>query len=191
MQFAIVSNSAWSTLLICDRQARRDTGKVLAAIAWTVEILTCQQAIQTYRAIWRLMQIVWSIAVLLFLLLHKQVDRAVAECEAPAPIAAVEPAVQEPEVVAAETVEPIAQEPEAAIVETAEFVGEADVAPIVSEANPQPVGDSQNWDALDPFQLRKACAQQGIKWRNARLDGKHLRKDEMVAALVASGIVNV
>lgn len=40
-----------------------------------------------------------------------------------------------------------------------------------------------DWAALDPYQLRQECQQRGIRWRNGRSDGKHLRKAEMVAAL--------
>lgn len=39
------------------------------------------------------------------------------------------------------------------------------------------------WAALDPFQLRKACQQHGIKWRNAKGPNKHLSKAEMITAL--------
>jgi hypothetical protein len=39
------------------------------------------------------------------------------------------------------------------------------------------------WAEMTPEQLRKACQQQGIKWRNAHGKSKHLKKAEMVAAL--------
>lgn len=40
-----------------------------------------------------------------------------------------------------------------------------------------------DWAKMSPEQLRRECQQRGIKWRNSRADGKHLRKAEMVCAL--------
>ncbi|HEY9664007.1 MAG TPA: hypothetical protein V6C65_36615 [Allocoleopsis sp.] len=43
-----------------------------------------------------------------------------------------------------------------------------------------------DWNTLTPYQLRSECQKRGIRWRNARPDGKHLRKEEMVQALSQS-----
>lgn len=40
-----------------------------------------------------------------------------------------------------------------------------------------------DFSKLDPFELRKICQQQGIKWRNAHGKNKHLSKPEMLAAI--------
>lgn len=61
----------------------------------------------------------------------------------------------------------------------------SEVVPFVVPASAEPTPVAANWAEFDPFQLRKECAQRGIRWRNARTDGKHLRKAEMVAALSA------
>ena len=39
--------------------------------------------------------------------------------------------------------------------------------------------------SMGVLQLRKECSARNIRWRNARADGKHLRKGEMLAALSA------
>lgn len=40
------------------------------------------------------------------------------------------------------------------------------------------------WSRMSPEALRKECARHGVRWRNGRPDGKHLRKAEMVEALL-------
>lgn len=43
-----------------------------------------------------------------------------------------------------------------------------------------------DWASMTPADLRKACQQQGIKWRNAHGRNAHLKKAEMIARLVAA-----
>ena len=50
-------------------------------------------------------------------------------------------------------------------------------------AIPEGIAPRIDWSALDPFQLRKECAQRGIRWRNSHGLNKHLKKSEMLAAL--------
>lgn len=40
-----------------------------------------------------------------------------------------------------------------------------------------------NYTAMTVPQLRKECTTRSIRWRNARADGQHLRKREMLLAL--------
>lgn len=43
-----------------------------------------------------------------------------------------------------------------------------------------------DWASMTPAELRKACQQQSIKWRNAHGRNAHLKKAEMIARLVAA-----
>jgi hypothetical protein len=78
MQYATVAaitvRSAWETLQILDRQAQRDCRKV-----W--QILTCKQAVQTYRSIYRLIEILCLIAIALGATAREMSDSYVASCE--------------------------------------------------------------------------------------------------------------
>lgn len=44
---------------------------------------------------------------------------------------------------------------------------------------------ARDWSAMKPAELRQACQQQGVKWRNAHGKNKHLTKGQMIAALSA------
>lgn len=44
--------------------------------------------------------------------------------------------------------------------------------------------DRVNYASLTTEELRKVCATAGIVWRNAHGKGKHLKKGEMLAALI-------
>jgi hypothetical protein len=52
-------------------------------------------------------------------------------------------------------------------------------APVVTLVVPT----AKTYQAMTTTELRKACQEAGIKWRNAHAKGKHLSKAEMVAAL--------
>lgn len=65
---------------------------------------------------------------------------------------------------------------------TAPTVEQAWADAIVPFNRPQP---AYNWSAMSPYELRKVCQQQGIKWRNAHGKNRHLTKLQMIAALTA------
>lgn len=69
-------------------------------------------------------------------------------------------------------------EPQPPAVARVEKVWSHSIAPFTRRPTIAP-----DWTTLSPETLRRECQQRGIKWRNSRLDGKHLRKAEMVAAL--------
>ncbi len=67
--------------------------------------------------------------------------------------------------------------------------------PITSPSTLQPTlqpleTTTPDWSAIAPAQLRKECSARKIRWRNAAANGKHLKKREMVLALMGyeSGI---
>jgi len=43
--------------------------------------------------------------------------------------------------------------------------------------------EATDYSALTSAQLRKVCSQRGITWRNAKAQGRHLSKADMIAAL--------
>jgi hypothetical protein len=51
------------------------------------------------------------------------------------------------------------------------------IAPAVTEPS--------DWDGMTRDELRAACKEAGIRWNRAGKDGKHLTKEEMIAALFA------
>lgn len=71
-----VLGSAWSTLCILDRQARRDARKV-------ARFVTCPQAIATYRALWQLLQIACLVAIACGASARILMERYIASCQAP------------------------------------------------------------------------------------------------------------
>jgi hypothetical protein len=87
---SIAAQSAWSTLVICDRQARKDTAKLIVFITWLTNTLTSRQALQTYRAIWRVLVILAMVVVYFGLRFQQECDRFVAECETEPVVAVVE-----------------------------------------------------------------------------------------------------
>lgn len=56
---------------------------------------------------------------------------------------------------------------------------------VLQVATPAPVQESTatNYSRLTSQELRRACQDRGIRWRNAHGAGRHLKKPEMVAAL--------
>lgn len=74
-QVKITIASAWSTLQICDRQARKDCTKVTQATYTVYLALTSTQAKQTYRTIWSALQVVVAVAWWLVLLVSEIPDR--------------------------------------------------------------------------------------------------------------------
>lgn len=58
---------------------------------------------------------------------------------------------------------------------------------VLQVATPAPVEESTAtaWATLTSQELRRACQDRGIRWRNAHGAGRHLKKPEMVAALTA------
>jgi hypothetical protein len=66
----IMVRSGWETLQILDRQARKDTSKILKFGQSTYRILTSPDAIKTYRILGQLIVIIGMLAIALFLLLR-------------------------------------------------------------------------------------------------------------------------
>ncbi len=60
---------------------------------------------------------------------------------------------------------------------------------VLQVATPAPVEESTAtataWATLTSQELRRACQDRGIRWRDAHGAGLHLKKPEMVAALTA------
>lgn len=154
--------SAASTLAIIDRQSRKDLGKVIGFTYACYILATSPEAMQTYRSIWQLLQIIWAIVVWLFLLTQEWCDGQVTK-HLP--------------------VEPVAVEVE----QTAE-VSEETIAADMQAFDSEPVAPvAVDWAKLSPYQLRTECSLQGIKWRGVK-NGKHLSKRKMVEALGAIGL---
>lgn len=153
--------SAWSTLQILDRQARKDCGKVAGGLYSLYLILSSRQAMQTYRALWQLLVIIAMIAWALCLefgAANQRCDREVHRCQT----------VKESVTVNVDS------EPE-----TEPQISDA----IVPFVRPQLKAETIDWAAMTPYQLRHECQVRGIKWRNVYGKNKHMKKAEMIAAL--------
>lgn len=77
--FTITVNTAWDTLLICDRQARRDYRKVSATAQHVYAILKSEEAVKTYKTIWNATVIMAFVAIALGETARKWAD-ALVEC---------------------------------------------------------------------------------------------------------------
>lgn len=159
MQYAFINRL--DTLFVVAEVLDRYTRNALSILFWglgrVVSFLTSRKAIRVYRAIGSAL-----LAIVVFVIAFIQASRQpAAEPKPTLLLAASKPLITPPPVV------PIALLP--AAVERPEVV----------EAVQQPA-----LDALSPYELRNRCKQAGIKWRNAKPNGKHLSKREMIAALV-------
>lgn len=99
----ITAISAWSVLQICDRQARRDCGKLARLTYRAYCFLTSRQARQTYREIWRRLVIAVMMMVAIGLWVVEQLDQYVESCQ-DKPVNTVAP------VVATAPVQPVVKE---------------------------------------------------------------------------------
>jgi len=70
------------------------------------------------------------------------------------------------------------------------FQSKQRTTPAQREVVPQPVSPVTPAKQRSPVeQLRQQCQQAGIKWRDAHGQHKHLKKQEMQAALKASNVI--
>lgn len=164
MVAALVLKSSVSTLFILDRQARKDVIKVANFLHHCGVVLTSPEAIKTYIAIGRLLQIIWMCLVLVWLFIQEWANREVARHSA------VVEAVEAPHV------EETANDP----IEVTATVEEAPSCPIHVEYKAPAI----DWAQMTRDELRKACQKAGIRWSKVN-GGKHLTVAQMVERLSA------
>lgn len=78
--FIITATSAAQTLQILDRQARRDTGKVIRFTYRAYRVLSSPQAIATYRTLWACLQLACMVAIALGASAREWCDAYVESC---------------------------------------------------------------------------------------------------------------
>jgi len=99
-----------------------------------------------------------------------------------------EPAVEAVPDVQLPTLEELMAEAEALIAKPLPPRAAALVAQAAAVSAPVAVSvvkvEAPAWAAMTAVELRKECQRRGVAWRNAHGAGKHLRKGEMVRALM-------
>jgi hypothetical protein len=194
MQYAFINrlDTLFVVAGVIDTIVRHALSILFWGLGRGVSLLTSRKAIRVYRAIGSAL-----LTVVLFVVAFVQASRQpVAEPKSTLLLSASKPLITPPPVM------PIALLP--AAIESAPVADIANISDIsinalrvlitpafvpvallpaaverieVVEAVQQPL------DTLSPYELRNRCKQAGIKWRNAKPNGKHLSKREMIAAL--------
>jgi hypothetical protein len=183
--FALTAVSAWSTLLICDRQARRDCAKIARALQTCYAIATHPEAIRTYRMIYRALEIAVLVTLYLGGLTRRHYERIKAD-QRPAPVAPETAPLNDPwetapvEVVVEATPAPQIQITAQPLLPAAPTLRLLPAAKVIA---PQPHAP---WKEMTAAELRKACTKAGIAWSRAGAGKKNLTKREMIRALEAA-----
>lgn len=163
-----IARSAAEVLAVLDRQARKDTRKVVRPIVRLAQILTGKQAIATYRSLGQLFMICCQVAIALGMTARDAWEWAMAKLDAYAASCEAQPEITE----AIEAAEEPAMEHRIVPFQR----------PAMAQATAMVV---ELFASMSAVELRRECAKLGVKWRNAHGDNKHLSKDEMLSALMA------